>query len=73
MEPSDLAPGATRIVLDIEPDAQPIRGVLQPAVGAPATFTGWLELTRVLELLIRQAAHHPRAASPAPPAAGHGG
>lgn len=48
--------GATRIVLDVHPGAQPIHGCLRPGTGLPEPFTGWLELTLALERLISAAA-----------------
>lgn len=58
MDISDLSPHAARIVLDVDPDVEPIRGFLHPEIGRPLPFTGWLELTRLLERLITQAGQH---------------
>lgn len=59
MDTTDTDAGATRIVLDVEAGAQPIRGFLRSESGRPEQFSGWLELTRVLERLIDEAAHRP--------------
>jgi hypothetical protein len=58
MDTNDLSPRAARIVLEVDPDDEPIRGVLRPEIGRPVPFTGWLELTRLLERLITQAGQH---------------
>ena len=58
MDSSDLDARATRIVLDVDPDVEPIRGLLHPEIGRPLPFTGWLEMTRLLERLITQAGQH---------------
>lgn len=62
MDITRLHVGATRIVLGVHPDAQPIQGWLESGTGQPELFTGWLELTRALERLISEAAR--RAAPP---------
>lgn len=66
MDTTDLDEGATRIVLDVSPGARPIRGCLRSETGQPEPFTGWLELTRVLERLVSEAAQRP-----APPSDHH--
>jgi hypothetical protein len=45
-----------RIVVDIDVRAHPICGELASVGGARHEFTGWIELTRVLERLITDAA-----------------
>lgn len=38
-----------RVALDLEPDADPIRGTLQQEGEPPRSFWGWLELASLLE------------------------
>jgi hypothetical protein len=42
---------ALRLVLDVEPDAEPIRGTVRDADGAERAFVGWLALVGVLDEL----------------------
>ncbi|MEO9220441.1 MAG: hypothetical protein ABI251_01445 [Mycobacteriaceae bacterium] len=42
-------PTRYRVVLDLEPTARGIRGVLHAERGAPRPFQGWLELAGMLE------------------------
>lgn len=39
--------------LDVSADAEPIRGLLTGADGAPHPFVGWLRLASVIERLLR--------------------
>lgn len=63
MDMPDLEPRSTRIVLDVDSEAQPIHGFLRTESGRPEPFDGWLELTRALERLITEASLAPAPAS----------
>ena len=67
METPALEPRSTRIVLDVDSEAQPIHGFVRTESGEAEPFDGWLELTRALERLISEAARPP-APAPGPPA-----
>lgn len=46
-----------RVLLELDPDHDPIAGVLQQPPGADAKpFTGWLQLTQLLEAISRPVA-----------------
>jgi len=40
-----------RVALELESGVEPITGILRPPVGDPQPFTGWLELTQLLEAI----------------------
>ena len=44
------------VTLELDPSAQPIRGVARDEHGAEHPFTGWLGLARALELTLDAAA-----------------
>jgi hypothetical protein len=39
------------VVLEVEPGVEPITGLLQTPSGGTQPFTGWLELTQLLEAI----------------------
>jgi len=41
----------TQVTLELEPEAEPIRGRLRDAQGESRPFTGWLELLSLLDRL----------------------
>jgi hypothetical protein len=53
---------AVRLVLDVQRGSEPITGRLFRADGGISQFTGWVELTRVLEEACRAAADDDAAA-----------
>jgi hypothetical protein len=44
------------VTLELDPSAEPIRGVARDERGAEHPFTGWLGLARALELTLDSAA-----------------
>jgi hypothetical protein len=46
-----MAPERIHVALELDPGADPIAGVLRPPAGEPQPFTGWLELTQLLEAI----------------------
>jgi hypothetical protein len=55
--------GAMHLVLDLDPDSEPVRGQVGPVNAAPTSFTGYAELIATLES-IRAAASLGRGAPP---------
>lgn len=45
----DAAPMPTRLWMEVDLDANPIRGTLRTPDGPPSSFTGWLGLTTALD------------------------
>ena len=55
--------GAMHLVLDLDPDSEPVRGQVGPANAAPRSFTGYADLIATLES-IRAGESAARAVSP---------
>jgi hypothetical protein len=52
-----MSPSTIRVLLELDPGIEPIAGILQqPPNGDPKPFTGWLQLTQMLEAIRRSAA-----------------
>jgi hypothetical protein len=47
--PSEFERQTLRVGLDLEADAEPIRGQLRDSRGGTQPFTGWLELIQLLD------------------------
>jgi hypothetical protein len=58
--------GRLRLLLELEPDSDPIRGSLEDQRGQRATFYGWMEFAAAVSALheARTAEVTPRAAPP---------
>jgi hypothetical protein len=67
------SPSRTRLTLELELDADPVRGVVHDARGGGDAFCGWMELARAIELRLEAARRHsatavaPAAPTPPPP------
>jgi hypothetical protein len=48
-------PRRTVLTLEIDLDAEPLRGVLRDGDGRGSAFAGWMELTLALELRLGEA------------------
>ena len=47
-----MSPSTIQVQLDLDPDVEPIAGILQPPPdGHPKPFMGWLQLTQLLEAI----------------------
>ena len=47
-----MSPSPIRVLLELDPGIEPIAGILrQPPNGDPKPFTGWLQLTQMLEAI----------------------
>ncbi len=47
-----MSPSTVQVLLELGPDLEPIAGILQqPPDGDPKPFTGWLQLTKMLEAI----------------------
>jgi hypothetical protein len=52
-----MPPSTIRVELELDPRVDPIGGVVRhPPDGEPMLFTGWLQLTEILETTRRSAA-----------------
>jgi hypothetical protein len=43
-----------RLTLDVDPDEDPVRGVVSEGDGMPEPFVGWLGMARALERVLRR-------------------
>jgi hypothetical protein len=51
-----MSPSTIQVLLELDPGVEPIAGTLrQSTKGDPKPFTGWLQLTRMLEMIRRSA------------------
>jgi hypothetical protein len=51
-----MSPSTIQVLLELDPGVEPIAGTLQQSTeGDPKPFTGWLELTQMLETIRRSA------------------
>jgi hypothetical protein len=51
-----MSPSTIQVLLELDSGVEPIAGVrLQPSDGDPDPFTGWLQLTQMLEAIRRSA------------------
>jgi hypothetical protein len=49
-----MSPSTIQVLLELGPGVEPIAGILQqPPDGDPKPFTGWLQLTKMLEAIRR--------------------
>ena len=49
---AEPTPRSVVVTLELDPSAEPIRGVARDEDGTEHTFTGWLGLARALELTL---------------------
>jgi hypothetical protein len=50
--------GRLRLVLEFDPDADPVSGVLIRGDGGTEVFAGWMALTRAIEAALGAGSHH---------------
>ncbi|MFZ0215392.1 MAG: hypothetical protein WAM30_05560 [Candidatus Dormiibacterota bacterium] len=51
-----MSPQRLRIILDVDPTSEPIEGLISVQGAPDRDFSGWMGLTRALEMALRAAA-----------------
>jgi hypothetical protein len=54
-----MPPSKIRLIIELDPDVDPISGTLQQPHTDPAPFSGWLQLAETLETIRRAPGHEP--------------